>query len=53
MTRPIQPESFPEPLQDLAAKVRDGVRLDAEDALGFYPALELRQFARDLGFNIG
>lgn len=29
------------------------VAVDAEDALGFYPALELRQFARDLGFNIG
>lgn len=29
------------------------VAVDAEDALGFYRALELRQFARDLGFNIG
>ena len=29
----IRPERFPAPLQELAAKVRDGVRLDAEDAL--------------------
>jgi aminodeoxyfutalosine synthase len=29
----IRPERFPEALQPLAEKVRDGVRLDAEDAL--------------------
>jgi aminodeoxyfutalosine synthase len=29
----IQPDRFPEPLQDLAAKVREGVRLEADDAL--------------------
>ena len=29
----IQPDRFPEALKDLAVKVRDGVRLDAEDAL--------------------
>jgi aminodeoxyfutalosine synthase len=30
---PIVPESFPGPLREIAAKVRDGERLDAEDAL--------------------
>lgn len=29
------------------------VAADAEDALGFYPALQLRQGARDAGFDIG
>lgn len=29
----LAPETFPAPLRDLAAKVRDGVRLDAEDAM--------------------
>ena len=29
------------------------VAADADDALGFYPALELRQGARDAGFDIG
>jgi aminodeoxyfutalosine synthase len=33
MDDPIQPERFPRSLQDLAVKVRDGVRLDEEDAL--------------------
>lgn len=33
MRQTIDPERFPEPLRPLAAKVRDGVRLDAEDAL--------------------
>ncbi len=33
MSRTIQPERFPRPLQELAAKVRDRVRLDEEDAL--------------------
>jgi aminodeoxyfutalosine synthase len=33
MTPTIQPERFPTELQDLAVKVRDGVRLDADDAL--------------------
>lgn len=33
MRAAIAPERFPEPLRPLAAKVRDGVRLDAEDAL--------------------
>ena len=32
MTETIAPESFPKPLRDLAVKVRDGVRLDADDA---------------------
>ncbi|HSF40940.1 MAG TPA: aminofutalosine synthase MqnE [Thermoanaerobaculia bacterium] len=30
---PIRPETFPAPLQEIAAKVRDGVRLDEADAL--------------------
>jgi aminodeoxyfutalosine synthase len=33
MRRAIEPARFPAPLRALAAKVRDGVRLDAEDAL--------------------
>jgi hypothetical protein len=33
MDDPIQPERFPRSLHDLAVKVRDGVRLDEEDAL--------------------
>ena len=33
MRAAIAPERFPEPLRSLAAKVRDGERLDAEDAL--------------------
>jgi aminodeoxyfutalosine synthase len=33
MDDPIQPERFPRSLRDLAVKVRDGVRLDTEDAL--------------------
>ena len=33
MTAQIRPEIFPEPLRDLAAKVRAGRRLDEEDAL--------------------
>ena len=33
MTDPLRPESFPAPLRAIAAKVRDGARLDAEDAL--------------------
>jgi aminodeoxyfutalosine synthase len=32
-TPDLRPESFPRPLQNLAAKVRDGVRLDEADAL--------------------
>jgi aminodeoxyfutalosine synthase len=33
MPTTIEPDRFPEPLQELAAKVRDGVRLDEDDAL--------------------
>jgi aminodeoxyfutalosine synthase len=33
MTAQIRPEIYPEPLRDLAAKVRAGERLDEEDAL--------------------
>lgn len=33
MRAPIRPESFPAPLRDIAAKVRDGARLDATEAL--------------------
>ena len=32
MRAAIDPSTFPEPLRPLAAKVRDGVRLDAADA---------------------
>src|SRR5512142_440198 len=33
MTTEIRPEAFPEDLRGIAAKVRDGLRLDAADAL--------------------
>ena len=33
MTTALEPSRFPEPLRDIAAKVRDGVRLDEADAL--------------------
>jgi aminodeoxyfutalosine synthase len=33
MPTTIEPDRFPEPLKELAAKVRDGVRLDEDDAL--------------------
>jgi aminodeoxyfutalosine synthase len=33
MDHALQPDTFPAPLRDLAAKVRDGDRLDADDAL--------------------
>ena len=33
MSENLDPARFPSPLRDLAAKVRDGGRLDAEDAL--------------------
>ena len=33
MSVTFRPESFPRPLQDIAAKVRDDERLDADDAL--------------------
>jgi aminodeoxyfutalosine synthase len=33
VTESLRPESFPAPLRAIAAKVRDGVRLDADDAL--------------------
>lgn len=38
---------------DAKGILAETVAADAEDALGFYPALELRQFARDAGFDIG
>lgn len=38
---------------DAKGILAETVAEDAEDALGFYPALELRQFARDAGFDIG
>jgi aminodeoxyfutalosine synthase len=33
MTTALEPSRFPEPLRDIAAKVRDGARLDEADAL--------------------
>lgn len=38
---------------DAEGRLAETVAADAEDALGFYPAFELRQFARDAGFDIG
>jgi len=33
---PIRPETFPAPLREIAAKVRDGVRLDEADAMTLF-----------------
>jgi hypothetical protein len=38
---------------DAEGTLAETVAADAEDALGFYPALELRNEAQDAGFNIG
>ena len=38
---------------DTKGILAETVAADAEDALGFYPAFELRKFARDAGFDIG
>ncbi len=38
---------------DATGPLAETVAADAEDALGFYPAFALRQFARDSGFDIG
>jgi hypothetical protein len=38
---------------DAKGLLAETVAEDAADALGFYPAFELRQFARDAGFDIG
>jgi len=37
---------------DAKGTLAETVAADAEDALGFYPAFELREFARKNGFNI-
>ncbi len=47
----LDPASFPKPLQALAEKVRDGVRLDAEDALQCFETpqdLHLGRLAREV-----
>ena len=38
---------------DATGRLAETVAADAEDAIGFYPALELRQLAREQGFNLG
>jgi hypothetical protein len=38
---------------DAEGTLAETVAADAEDAIGFYSAFELREFARDAGFNIG
>jgi hypothetical protein len=38
---------------DAEGTLAETVAADAEDALGFYPALELRNEAQEAGFNIG
>jgi hypothetical protein len=38
---------------DAKGTLAETVASDAEDAVGFYPALELREYARDAGYNIG
>lgn len=37
---------------DAKGTLAETVAADADDALGFYPAFELRQIARDLGYDI-
>lgn len=44
--RVIEPTRFPAELQDLAAKVRDGARLDADDALLCYSTPHLLHLGR-------
>lgn len=38
---------------DATGALAETITEDAEDALGFYPALELRTFAKEQGFDIG
>ena len=38
---------------DAAGRLAETVAADADEALGFYPAQELREYAQDAGFNIG
>ncbi len=38
---------------DADGRLAETVAADAEEAIGFYPAGELREFARDAGFDIG
>jgi len=38
---------------DATGRLAETVAEDADDSLGFYPAHELRQFAKDEGFDIG
>jgi hypothetical protein len=38
---------------DAKGTLAETVASDAQDAVGFYPALELREYARNAGFNIG
>jgi hypothetical protein len=38
---------------DAKGTLAETVASDAQDAIGFYPAQELRQYAEDAGFNIG
>jgi len=44
--RSIQPETFPAPLAELATKVRDGVRLDASDAVLCYTTPDILHLGR-------
>ncbi|MDH3404828.1 MAG: aminofutalosine synthase MqnE [Acidobacteriota bacterium] len=46
MSPPIRPASFPPPLQKLAAKVRDGERLDEADALACFTTPHLLHLGR-------
>jgi len=43
---PLRPETFPAPLREIAAKVRDGVRLDASDALTCFTTPHLLPLGR-------
>ena len=38
---------------DASGSLAETVAADADDALGFYPAFELREFAEENGFNLG
>ena len=50
MTQILQPENFPEPLRGLATKVRDGARLDDDDARLCFSTPHLLHLGRLAGY---
>ncbi len=49
MTTALEPSRFPEPLREIAAKVRDGVRLDEADALACFETPHVLHLGRLAG----